>query len=176
MRRSVALVAAAVTTFSLVVLVSVVYAYRGLAAGPSSARLGSDPSVKTVEVGNAAPSDSASAGSQLSLGQAPTLSVQAAGSIASQFINQTDLYSAEMSTYNGVPAFKIAFSSGAIVYVSMSGTVLDVVPPPSPSTMSGSGGNSGGHSFSFRGGSSSGEHESEPEHESGDDGGSGGGD
>ncbi len=172
MRRSVALVAAAVTTFTLVVLVSVVYAYRGLAAGPSSVPLGNDPSVKTVEVGNVAPADAASVGSQPSLAQTPNLSIQAAASIAAQYIHRTDLFSAELSTYNGTPAFKIAFSSGEIVYVSTSGVVLGVVPPPTYSTMPSSGGGSGGHFSSGSGGRS--EHEGGAEHEGGDDGGGGG--
>ncbi len=171
MRRSVALVAAAVTTFSLVMLVSVVYAYRGLAAGPSSLPTGNDPSVKTVEIGSGAPVSGTSAGVQPSLAQTPSLSVQEAASIAGQFIHATDLYSAALSTYNGMPAFKIAFSSGELVYVSMNGVVLGVVPPPSYATVPSSGG-SGGRSFSS-GSHSGGEHEGGAEHEGGDDGGSG---
>jgi hypothetical protein len=175
MRRSVALVAAAVTTFSLVVLVSVVYAYRGLAAGPSSASLSADQSVKTVPVADTGSVQAASDNQQAALSQATNLSVQAAASIASQYLNRTDLFSAELSTYKGSPAYKITFSSGAVVYVSMSGEVLGEELPPTYSTTTGSsGGSSSFHSAS--GSSSSGGHEGGTEHESDDSGSSGGGD
>lgn len=167
MRRSVALVAAAVTTFSLVVLVSVVYAYRGLAVGPASAPVGASQSVKTVPVADTGSAQVAS-GSQLpSLSQAAnsSLSVEAAASIASKFLNRTDLLSAELTTYSGSPAYKIAFSLGAAVYVSMSGEVLGEELPPTYSTATSLHRGSGGNSFSPSS-HSSGEHEDGTEHES----------
>ncbi len=173
MRRKVALISAAITTFSVVVLVSVVYAYQGLAAGPAAGQSGANQTPRTVQVadstGQQSPSNSAA---QPALSQPQGLSVQAAASIAAQFIHRTDLYSAQMSSYNGAPAFKISFSSGEVVYVSTSGVVLAVVPPPALSTMSQPQTGSGGHAFSSGG---SYEHESESEHESGSSDDSGGG-
>ncbi len=163
MRRSVALVSAAITTFSIVVLGSVVYAYRGLAAGPAAAGSGSLPAIQSVQVSNADVAQPAVASDQLAApqpaaAQAPTLSVQAAASIAAQYLHRTDLYSAEMSSYNGAAAFKITFVSGDAVYVSMSGQILGVVTAPTYATTyvphsggrahgpsGGGGGDDGGH-------------------------------
>lgn len=169
MRRNLALISAAVTTFTLVVLVSVVYAYSGLAAGAASLPSNAGPSVKTIQVGpSTGRSDSAVA--PVSEAQASVLSPQAAASVAAQFLHRTDLYSAELSTYNGTPAYKIAFVSGDVCYVSMGGQVLAVVPaavPTSPSPYYGSGGGHGSGSGGSR------EHDggTESEHESGDGGG-----
>jgi len=173
MRRSVALVAAAVTTFSLVVLVSVVYAYKGLAAGPSSAVLNAGQSVKTVSVGDTGSVQAAPGGQQPSLSQSANsnLTVQAAASIASQFLNRTDLLSAQLTTYKGSPAYKITFSSGAAVYVSMDGLILGEDLPPTSSTSTSFHRGSGGSSFSSSSHSSY-EHEDDS-HES--EGGAGGG-
>lgn len=161
MRRSVALVSAAITTFSIVILGSVVYAYRGLAAGPASAGSGSIPAVQSVPVANADMAQPAVAAqpvaAQPAAAQAPTLSVQAAASIAAQYLHRTDLYSAELTTYNGASAFKITFVSGDAVYLSMSGQVLGVVMAPTYGSAyvpksgghwrgpSGGGGGDGGH-------------------------------
>jgi hypothetical protein len=49
---------------------------------------------------------------------------QEAASIAAKYLGQNDLYSAENTVWNGVDAYKIVFSSGNIVYVSLDGQVL----------------------------------------------------
>lgn len=171
MRRTVALVSAGITAFSLVVLISVVYAYRGLAAGPSSAALSAGPSVKTVEVASADAPQSAPAGVQPALAQAPNVSAQAAAVIASQYLHRTELASAEMSSYNGVAAFKITFGSGDTVYVSMTGQVLGFVPAPTYATTTTFG--HGGHGYSGPGGGGGNGHDDSGEHDGGDGGGSG---
>jgi hypothetical protein len=157
----------------LVVLVSVVYAYKGFAASPSSASPNAGQAVKTVQISDTGSIVAASGNQQPALSQSTNLSVQSAAFIASQYLNRTDLYSAELSAYNGTPAYKITFSSGAIVYVSMSGTVLGEQLPPTYSSTSSNSHGSGGGSFSS-GSHSSGGHEDGSEHES--DSGDGGGD
>lgn len=164
MRRNVALISAAVTAFTLVVLVSVVYAYSGLAAAPSPSGAVSGQSVRTVQVADSIGARSAGDTGQPAMA-APAISAQTAASLAAAFLHRTDLFSAEMTAYNGAAAFKVTFASGEIVYVSLGGQILGVVPVPSyvqPASPSGSGG--GGWTSG-----SSGEHDdagSETEHES----------
>lgn len=121
MRRGVAIVSVALTTFSLVILASVIYAYRGLAASPAAIQRTS--SQQPIQI-QADPSTAASAPPA-----APNLTLQDAGSIAAKHLNRTDLYSAEVVDYNGIQAFKIMFTSGDIVYVSATGAILADVPP-----------------------------------------------
>jgi hypothetical protein len=86
---------------------------------------------------------------------------QDAASIAAKALNRTDLYSVELATYQGVQAYKVTFSSGDIVYVSLTGQVLGTEPPPAPILVTQSGGGSSRHGGGGGGGSSSGEHEHE---------------
>lgn len=105
------LISAALTTFVLVVLanVSAVYAQiRNTAAiQPTPAATETIP--------------------------APNLTVQVtpqeAATIASNFLGKTDLYSVETAAWNGVDAYKVVFSSGTIVYISMDGLVIGTEAP-----------------------------------------------
>ena len=47
-----------------------------------------------------------------------------AATLAAQAINRQDVYSVETSTYNGVNAYKVVFSSGDVVYVGFDAQVL----------------------------------------------------
>ena len=95
------------------------------------------------------------------------LSPEQAATLAAQAINRQDVYSVETSTYNGVDAYKVVFSSGDVVYIGFDSQVLaktqiqPVVvsaPATNPSVRSNNnGGNRGG----------SGEHDG-GEHEGGD--------
>lgn len=116
MRNGIALASAAVTTFSLVVLASVVYTYRGMAESKTAAQQSaSQPST----VAQAAASAS---------GPIADVSPQAAASIAGAYLNRTDPYSVELASLNGSQAYKVVFSSGEIVFVSLQGQVLSTVP------------------------------------------------
>lgn len=93
-----------------------------------------------------------------------------ATAIASKALGHNDVYSVETSTYNGVDAYKVVFSSGDVVYVGLDSQILATtklqpvvvnIPAPEPTKKhrekgeSQSSGGSGG--------------ESEHEHEGGDD-------
>lgn len=52
------------------------------------------------------------------------ITAEQAASIAAQFMNKTDVYSAENTLFNGVNAFKVVFSSGDVVYVGLDGVVI----------------------------------------------------
>jgi hypothetical protein len=160
MRRSVALIAAAISTFTLVVLASVVYAYQGFAAPLASSPQGGNQQPVAVQVDGANPGE---LGVNPQAGvQSQSLSPQAAAALAAKLLNRTDLYSAQAVTYSGVQAYKVTFSSGYTVYVSLQGQVLGVVPPAPVITSAGPGTRGGGgHNHSAGGGEHSGGSETE---------------
>jgi hypothetical protein len=49
--------------------------------------------------------------------------------VASEFLQRTDAYSVQLVEYNGVQAYKVLFTSGDVVYVSLEGQVLGSEPP-----------------------------------------------
>ena len=57
------------------------------------------------------------------------LSPEQAAALAAQAINRQDVYSVETSTYNGVDAYKVVFSSGNIVYIGLDSQVLTKAAP-----------------------------------------------
>ena len=169
MRKEITFITIALTAFVLVMTAGVVYAYKSLSAvqPPASQLAVNPPSSQTSS------QDAVSYPSVASVPvQAAFVSPQDASSVAAKFLNQTDLYSVEMADYNGAQAYKVTFSSGALVYVDMHGAVLASVPPPTPAPAVASSdpatkrdkGNSDGGGGGARGG----EHES-GDHEGGDD-------
>ncbi|MFT3895976.1 MAG: hypothetical protein QM730_30535 [Anaerolineales bacterium] len=106
MSKKTLLVSAALTTFVLVVLanVSAVYAQirNAVAIQPTAV------TAETLPVQN----------------QALQVTHQQAATIAANFLGQTDLYSVENAVWNGLNVYKVVFSSGTIVYVSMDGQIL----------------------------------------------------
>jgi hypothetical protein len=64
------------------------------------------------------PTDMPAPTAQLPLGP------EQAAALAAQAISREDIYSVETSTYNGVEAYKVVFSSGDIVYIGLDSQVL----------------------------------------------------
>jgi len=161
MKRSIALISAAATTFSLIVLASVVYGYRvgaKMPSAPSAPSAAQEPQ-PAAEVVAEAPVP------------IPRLSPEAAAAAAAQFLDRADPYSVELADYNGVQAYKVTFPSGEVVYISPRGEVLASVAAPVQVTTSnvstkrrvgreggkgadkaGGGGTSGGHESEHDGG------------------------
>jgi hypothetical protein len=54
------------------------------------------------------------------------ISPQQAAQVAGSYIHRGDAYSVENVSTNGVSAYKVTFSSGDVVYVSMAGQVISV--------------------------------------------------
>ncbi len=159
MRKSIAFFSAALTAFVIAMLSGVVYAYKDLSGLNVFAQQPTSTSQPPVSLALAAPTT------------VQNVSPQSASQIASQFLNRTDLYSIEMSSFNGTQAYKVTFSSGDVVYVGLDGQVLSSAQPTAaPSVWNG-----GSHK---RGNASSQSAPSQPpsEHEGGGDGGGGGGD
>jgi hypothetical protein len=94
-----------------------------------------------------------------------SITPEQAADIAAKVLGRTDLFSAELSTYNNTPAYLITFVNSDIVYVGLDGQVLSISQSPVFVTTSG-GGNNGGNNIRSSGGED--EHE-ENEHEGGDD-------
>ena len=138
MRRSFSLISAAVTAFSLVMLASVVYAYRVMAAArPATSTALSQPS-SSPDVAIAVPAAQAD------------ISPQDAAAAAARFLNRTDPFSVQLTVYNGAQSYMVTFSSGDIVYLSLGGQVLGSVPAAAQvasvgPTGGGGGGGGGGH-------------------------------
>jgi hypothetical protein len=55
-----------------------------------------------------------------------TVSPQDAAALASSVISDPVIYSVESSSFNGVNAYKVTFSSGSIVFVGSEGRILSV--------------------------------------------------
>lgn len=138
MRKGTMFISAALTAFILAMLAGVVSAYKGMndlkpLSQPVPAK------VQPVLLPASAPT------------QPVVVSPQDAAVVASNYLNRTDLFSAELADFNGAQTYKITFSSGDIVYVALSGQVLSAEPPPAPVVITSSsnprGGGGGGNSF-----------------------------
>jgi hypothetical protein len=88
---------------------------------------------------------------------AANLAPEDAATIAAQYMGRVDLYSVETTILSGNTVYKVVFSSGDIVYLSLDGQILGVAPAPLAAGPSGGSGGSSGHSGG--GGHESGEHE-----------------
>ena len=106
------LISTALTIFVLVILANVITVYAQI----HNAVTGTTQPVETVA--NVLPPQNQAA-------------YQEAASIAANYLGQSDLYSAENTVWNGVDAYKIMFSSGYVVYVSLDGQILGSEAPQS---------------------------------------------
>ncbi|MCJ7431957.1 MAG: hypothetical protein MUO77_00570 [Anaerolineales bacterium] len=161
MRKSTLFISAALTTFLLVMLFGVVSAYQAV--------MKSNPvNVSTaVPVAQQQPVSVVEPASTLApTSQAAPVTPEQAAQLAAQILGRTDLYSVETSSLNGVDAYLVTFSSGDLVYVSLTGQILSITQLPVFTASSGGGGGDGGGNGGSNGG---GEHESDGEHEGGDD-------
>ena len=115
MKRGVTLISVAITAFSVVIIASIVYGYR-VSAGPQSAPLQAPASLME-------PRPSPELVSAAST-QSTTTSPKQAAALASEFLGRTDAYSVQLAEYSGVQAYKVTFTSGDVVYVSLDGKIL----------------------------------------------------
>lgn len=140
MSKIVIAISASVTAFILALTAAAVYAYRGMSG-----------STVTVQQPQPVSQTGGAVGTSLMLSAAPaavampSVSPQDAASVAAKAINRTDLYSIELADYQGAQAYKVTFSSGDIVYISMTGQFLGSEMPPAPVYVTQSGGGSGGN-------------------------------
>jgi hypothetical protein len=116
MRKSTLFISAALTTFMLAVLFGVVSAYQNIV---KSTQPMADQPQPTAEVVMASAPVSAPMPTQ-----ATSITPEEAATLASQVLNRTDLFSAEIAQLDGVDVYLITFSSGDLVYVSFDGKIL----------------------------------------------------
>ncbi len=124
-------VSAALTAFVLAALAAVVYAYQGMTT--------TQPISQPSQNSQAAPAPASFVSSNNIAMAAPVqeVSPQDAAALAAKQMNRTDLYSVQLTQYQGVAAYKVSFTSGDVVYVDMTGQVLGSVAaaPTSPATV-----------------------------------------
>lgn len=84
--------------------------------------------------------------------QPAVLTPQQASQVAAKYMQQKDLYAVESVKYYGSTAYKVTFSSGAIVFVSTYGQIMSALAAPSVAASSGGGGGGGSYHESEGGG------------------------
>jgi hypothetical protein len=99
-------ISAALTAFVLVVVANVTAVY--------------------AQIREAATSQPVTAATEMQPAQTALVQVthQEAASIAAGFLGQSDIYSVENTSWNGIDAYKVVFSSGHIVYVNLEGQII----------------------------------------------------
>jgi len=115
MRKSSIFISAALTTFALIVLYSVVSAYQGMAK--TATPIPQVTAATSIPEATSTPEQTA-------------LTPEQAGQVAAQVLGHNDLLSAESSSVNGTNAYKIIFISGDIVYVGLDGQILSIQTKP----------------------------------------------
>ena len=110
MRKSIIFISTVLTTFALVILYSVISAYR---SNQNTAEVASTP-VATI---TPAPTD---------MPTQTILTPEEAAQIAAQVVGKSNLLSAESANFNGVDAYKITFTNKDVVYVGLDGQILSV--------------------------------------------------
>lgn len=175
MRKSTLFISAALTTFMLAIMFGVASAYQKVVQN----------SIPAAVVAQAQPTDvvlPTVTATDMSIPTSTTFTVEQAATLASDVLGRTDLYTGEIAMLDGVQTYLITFSSGDLVYVSMTGQIISitkipasvvVVPSYSNNNNGGGGnGNGGGNnsgSSSNSGSSNSGGEHDGGEHEGGDD-------
>ena len=104
------LISAALTTFVLVILANVSAVYARIRNAVTI-----QPTAQPVTVAAEALPVQA---------QVVQVTHQEAANIAANFLGKNDLYSVENAVWNGADTYKVVFSSGTTVYVSMDGQIL----------------------------------------------------
>ena len=141
MRKSTLFISASLTTFMLVMLFGVVSAYQTVTgSNPINAFTG-NPAVQQKPASGVADTVSLqSASVNAAPLQAVTFTAEQAAQLAAQTIGRTDLFSVETSKLNGADAYLVTFSSGDLVYVSLTGEILSITKLPVVTVSSGGGG------------------------------------
>jgi hypothetical protein len=154
MRKSTLFISAALTTFMLAVLFGVASAYQNIVkSGDMAAQPTAGVSMVNQPMAVVPPTQVLST----------QITPEAAADIAGKVLGRTDMYSVEVTQFEGMDAYLVTFSSGDLVYLSLDGQVLSIskLPVTIISQPSHNGGGGGGG-----GATTNGDHE---EHEGGDD-------
>ncbi len=119
MRKSTLFISAVLTTFMLAVLFGVASAYQNIIGSTQTAAVQSQPTVMAAVV-------SEPIAAVVPPTQIVNLAPEAAAALAGKILGRTDLYSVEVTQFEGADAYLVTFSSGDLVYLSMDGQVLSI--------------------------------------------------
>jgi uncharacterized membrane protein YgcG len=165
MKKSSLFLSAAITTFILAILAGVVFYARGSVLSAPIATMTSPSANTQAPTDTLAPTDTATLAPTAT---AAFVSPEEAAFIAGTALGDTKVYSVDTVTRYGMDAYKVAFSSGNVVFVAPDGHIMVITnltamngepaPTQPPSADSGSSSSSSSHSGS--GGSGDGDHES----------------
>jgi uncharacterized membrane protein YgcG len=169
MRKSTLFISVVLTTFMLAVMYGVVSAYQNIVKSTVAVQSQTAGVTETVSqpVAVVAPTQVAISAPVINL------TPEAAAALAGKVLGRTDMYSVELTQFEGVDAYLVTFSSGDLVYLSLNGQVLSISKLPVTVISQpvggggGGGGNGGGGGSGGSNTSSGGEHE-EHEDEGGD--------
>ncbi|MBI5352177.1 MAG: hypothetical protein HZB50_06025 [Chloroflexi bacterium] len=156
MRKSTLFISAALTTFMLAIMFGVASAYQKIVQN----------SVPTAVAAQAQPTDvllPTVAATDMIVPTTGTITVEQAATLASDVLGRTDLYTGEIAMLDGVQTYLITFSSGDLVYVSMTGQIVSITKIPAAIVVvpsytnnnnnNGGGGNGGGNNSGSNNGS-----------------------
>lgn len=116
MRKGTLFISVVLTTFMLAVLFGVASAYQKIIT--SKDEVAAEQPTAAVDLVSAPVAPAAAVPTQI----AP----EVAADIAAKVIGQTDLYSVEVTQFEGADAYLVTFSSRDIVYMSLDGRVLSI--------------------------------------------------
>jgi hypothetical protein len=123
MRKSTLFISVVLTTFVLAVLFGVVSNQKAL----------QNAQTETVQTQTVAPTEQLTevpaADQLISLAPTNIVDPEQAAVLAAQTLGHNDVYSVESTTYEGVAAYLVTFSSGDLVYVSPAGQILAITQP-----------------------------------------------
>jgi hypothetical protein len=129
MKKNTLFLSAAITTFILVILATLVLKVKtvGFISPPAAAAAPAATNTQ-VPTDTLQPTDTAT--------QAPTatsgfISPQEAVSIASKALGNTQVYSVDTEVRYGKDVYKVTFSSGHVVFVNPEGIILAIISPQS---------------------------------------------
>ena len=166
MRKSTLFISVVLTTFMLAVLYGVVSAYQSIVTPAEVAVVQSQPTVAAVV---SQPVAVVSPTQEIPI-PVVNLTPEAAAALASEVLGRTDLYSVEVTQFEGADVYLVTFSSGDIVYVSLDGKILSISKlPVTVITQSTGGGGGGGGSASNNTSNSEHDDHDDDDHDDGDD-------
>lgn len=161
MRKSTLFISVVLTTFMLAVLFGVASAYQSVVNSNEMAAAEAQPTAAMEIVSEVF------APAVPTLTQVVTITPEDAAALASKVLGRTDLYSVEVTQFEGVDVYLVTFSSGDLVYLSLDGQVLSISKLPVTTVVTQTRSNRGGGNNGGDGGGGGGG--GEEEHEGGDD-------
>jgi len=137
MRKSTLFISAVLTTFVMAMLAGVASAYQGLVeTNPQFAlQPQAQAQAQTKAISNTIP---------VAEPEVVNLTPEQAAGMAAQVLGRDDLYSVEVTDFNGETVFLVTFTSGDLVYVSLDGQIRSIGKVEVETVVISSGGGGGG--------------------------------